>query len=178
MSDQYTDVDNAYYDDVLGVISPGAYVCLSYIIRDTAKHHCERGNFSYQQMALALSLARNTVVKALQELASVGLIAIDDDTAMGHTYTLLPPEQWRLPERVPTITFTRHTPSNWRELRETIFQRDDYTCQYCGQVGGELHCDHVVPLSRGGTSDPENLVTACPHCNASKSTKTLEEWQV
>jgi hypothetical protein len=29
--------------------------------------------------------------------------------------------------------------------------------------------DHVVPLARGGSNDPDNLALACPHCNRRKS---------
>lgn len=64
----------------------------------------------------------------------------------------------------------------WRTLRAAIFERDDYTCGYCGERGGRLECDHVVPVSQGGDSDPDNLVTACLGCNRSKAGKRPEEW--
>jgi 5-methylcytosine-specific restriction endonuclease McrA len=35
--------------------------------------------------------------------------------------------------------------------------------------------DHVQPLSRGGSNDESNLVTACPGCNYGKDRFTLEE---
>jgi hypothetical protein len=64
----------------------------------------------------------------------------------------------------------------WRIIRERIFSRDDYTCQYCGSRGVSLQCDHVIPVSRGGSNDDSNLVTACKPCNLSKHAKTPEEW--
>lgn len=33
------------------------------------------------------------------------------------------------------------------EWRTAVFKRDDYTCQECGQKGGALHVDHIVPFS-------------------------------
>lgn len=39
------------------------------------------------------------------------------------------------------------------------------------------HCDHVVPLSRGGLSVMENLATACGPCNRSKNYRTPGEWK-
>jgi hypothetical protein len=39
-------------------------------------------------------------------------------------------------------------------------------CVYCGEPADVL--DHVVPRSRGGTDDPENLVAACNGCNGDK----------
>lgn len=70
----------------------------------------------------------------------------------------------------------RGMPDNlWRALRLEIFERDEHACQYCGD-GNDLTCDHIVPLVRGGTNDPENLVTACRSCNSSKGDKLLTEW--
>jgi len=66
----------------------------------------------------------------------------------------------------------------WKELREIVFNRDDYTCQYCGERGGKLECDHVFPVSRGGSNEFDNLVTACFSCNRSKRDKTPEEWGI
>jgi hypothetical protein len=67
--------------------------------------------------------------------------------------------------------------SIWARLRAATFARDDYTCRYCGERGGRLECDHVVPVSRGGESEHPNLVTACFDCNRSKRNKTPEEWK-
>lgn len=35
-----------------------------------------------------------------------------------------------------------------REWRRLVFERDDYTCQKCGQHGGRLEADHIKPYSR------------------------------
>jgi hypothetical protein len=66
----------------------------------------------------------------------------------------------------------------WTKLRKATFERDNYTCTYCGERGGKLECDHIIPVAKGGTHDPENLTTACFKCNRSKRDKTLEEWRV
>lgn len=65
---------------------------------------------------------------------------------------------------------------HWSRLRKLVFQRDNYTCVYCGQKGGVLHCDHIEPVSRGGSDDITNLATACPPCNLSKGTKSAGEF--
>jgi 5-methylcytosine-specific restriction endonuclease McrA len=58
--------------------------------------------------------------------------------------------------------------------------RDTYTCQYCGDAPGHNHLtvDHVIPRSRGGRHDWENLVTACMRCNQRKGSQTPEEAQM
>lgn len=84
-------------------------------------------------------------------------------------------EYWAL--TVPLENGTLRPPSHvWREIREIVFKRNDYTCQYCGPIGVKLECDHVVPVSKGGCHDYSNLATACFSCNRSKRDKTLEEW--
>jgi 5-methylcytosine-specific restriction endonuclease McrA len=50
-------------------------------------------------------------------------------------------------------------------------------CYYCNiNVGDKYHVDHVIPLSRGGSNGPENLVIACPSCNMRKHDKMPHEW--
>ena len=66
--------------------------------------------------------------------------------------------------------------AEWSIIRSQVFDRDNYTCTYCGERGGRLECDHIHPHSRGGSDDLENLTTACFACNRSKRDKTLEEW--
>lgn len=65
----------------------------------------------------------------------------------------------------------------WKKTREIVFERDDFSCQYCGDMEGPLECDHIVPISRGGTNDHKNLTTSCRRCNREKHDMTLSEWE-
>lgn len=64
-----------------------------------------------------------------------------------------------------------------KRLRFEIFKRDAFTCMYCGRKAPDalLHVDHVNPVSKGGTDDPLNLVTACDQCNLGKSDVLLSD---
>lgn len=67
-----------------------------------------------------------------------------------------------------------YTPDNDTSLRFrfTVLKRDMFTCQYCGrtpQMGAVLHVDHIHPESKGGTTELENMVTACFECNLGKT---------
>ncbi len=57
-------------------------------------------------------------------------------------------------------------------LLDTIRQRYEYRCGYCGvseiDTGGELTIDHYVPVMQGGSDDESNLIYACPRCNGYK----------
>jgi hypothetical protein len=58
-----------------------------------------------------------------------------------------------------------------KRLRFEVFKRDGFTCQYCGATppGALLECDHIHPVSLGGSTDEDNLVTSCFACNRGKS---------
>jgi 5-methylcytosine-specific restriction endonuclease McrA len=76
-----------------------------------------------------------------------------------------------------------HVPRKFRrQVTNTfLFARDDYTCQFCGRRERDLgfrECltrDHIVPLSRGGTNEWTNVVTACSSCNTRKGNRLPEE---
>jgi len=61
--------------------------------------------------------------------------------------------------------------------RRNIYERDAYTCQYCGDKPprDRLTLDHVVPRSRGGKTTWTNIVLACQRCNLKKRDMTPEE---
>jgi 5-methylcytosine-specific restriction endonuclease McrA len=61
------------------------------------------------------------------------------------------------------------------KLRNEILERDNYTCKQCGKCGRsyptEMEVDHIKPVSKGGTSERENLQTLCQRCNRKKHNK-------
>lgn len=57
--------------------------------------------------------------------------------------------------------------------RRAIFARDGHQCQYCGGVADSI--DHVMPRSRGGRHEWENVAAACRRCNLAKRDRTPEE---
>ena len=60
---------------------------------------------------------------------------------------------------------------------QALFVRDGNTCLYCGQQfsDGELTRDHVVPASRGGRDQWDNVVAACCRCNHLKGNRLLPD---
>ncbi len=69
------------------------------------------------------------------------------------------------------VTSWMHRPAVYG--RTSVLRRDHYRCGYCGRSGHTL--DHVLPLSRGGTSTWLNTVTACGTCNGRKANRTPAE---
>jgi len=83
----------------------------------------------------------------------------------------------RLPSVIRLLEY-RRIPHQTRALsRKNILMRDRYTCQYCHRTlpSSELTLDHVVPRSRAGESNWENLVACCNPCNNKKGSRTPEE---
>ena len=59
-------------------------------------------------------------------------------------------------------------------MRYDILKRDGFRCVLCGMSvkdGAVLHVDHIIPVSKGGKSVPDNLRTLCEKCNLGKSNK-------
>ncbi len=80
--------------------------------------------------------------------------------------TVFPPVLRALAVRFPAVL--RYHP-NWKMAEcDLIFWR------------ASASCDHLVPAARGGTSQPDNLVTACYMCNSIKQNWLLEElrWEL
>lgn len=59
-----------------------------------------------------------------------------------------------------------------KRTRYEVLRRDDFTCRYCRSKDGELHVDHVTPVSLGGSDHPDNLVAACKDCNLGKASSS------
>lgn len=55
--------------------------------------------------------------------------------------------------------------------RTNVFLRDRFKCQYCGGEETTLTFDHVVPRSKGGATNWENIVAACDVCNLRKGAR-------
>lgn len=49
-------------------------------------------------------------------------------------------------------------------------------CAYCGAIDAQLQKDCILPISRGGRYTIDNVVPACPSCNASKCNAEVTSW--
>ena len=62
-------------------------------------------------------------------------------------------------------------------VRWKVYERDNYSCRYCGAHGIPMTVDHYVAQKYGGEWTFENLLTACRTCQKKKGHKTVEEWE-
>ena len=61
------------------------------------------------------------------------------------------------------------------KVKKAIFERDRYRCVCCGATNKDkqLEVDHIIPVSREGTNDFDNLATLCISCNRGKSDELI-----
>ena len=62
------------------------------------------------------------------------------------------------------------------KLRCYILERDNYTCKLCGnstklEPNLLLEIDYIIPISKGGMTELNNLQTLCWRCNRVKGAK-------
>lgn len=71
-----------------------------------------------------------------------------------------------------------------------VYSKTNFKCAYCGKdldfEPHKLSCgvhtynfaiDHLIPKSKGGTNETQNLLPCCKSCNSKKGTKSLEEFR-
>ncbi|AJC53983.1 HNH endonuclease [Streptomyces sp. 769] len=59
-------------------------------------------------------------------------------------------------------------PSDWRTRRKQCLMRDRWTCYLCGAPGAD-EADHLVPVSRGGSHELDNLRAVHKGCHRLKT---------
>lgn len=65
-----------------------------------------------------------------------------------------------------------YTDAEWEECLEFF----NHKCAYSGEDMERVSADHIIPLSKGGTSYINNIVPCELKINDSKGSKNLEEW--
>ena len=79
---------------------------------------------------------------------------------------------FKLPSVIALKSFVKPQ-TNPNFTRFNVFLRDKFMCQYCGS-SNELTFDHLLPRSKGGKTDWDNVVTACSSCNVKKGGRLYE----
>lgn len=57
-----------------------------------------------------------------------------------------------------------------------VFERDNFTCRYCGRQHTPMSVDHIIVWEDGGPTIPDNLLTACKPCNRDRGRMPFEQW--
>lgn len=147
---------------------PGDVAAIVWCLLDRASQSKIRGcieGYDLEVIADTLGYDVDLVERVIKALYDKQII---DSTHYFSAWRARQPEREQDDRRPPS--------AEWAVVRTRIFSRDDFTCAYCGTRGGRLECDHIVPVSRGGTNDDKNLTTSCFSCNRAKGNKLISEW--
>jgi 5-methylcytosine-specific restriction endonuclease McrA len=102
-------------------------------------------------------------------LSAKAVCVVDGDGILHSARTALPvPSVVRLTHYV-RVPYRAHVGLS----RRAVFARDGGRCAYCS--GPAETIDHVMPRSRGGQHDWDNVVAACARCNHSKGDRLITE---
>lgn len=116
---------------------------------------------------LNICRARRAVVLVYEGKAEM----LEDGTGFIHSAS----QSFPLPSVIRLSYIIKRPRPKRRLTRLEVFNRDQYTCQYCGRESRQLTLDHVIPRHRGGEHTWENVVSACTHCNRRKAGRTPEQ---
>lgn len=126
------------------------------------------------------ALGTVTVKRAVRLLFSRKAEIIHDNGQLLHSgISRLTQETWKIP--LPSIVRLLYYVSKGRKhvalTKKNVILRDDGKCGYCGKREdlNMLTVDHIQPVSRGGKSTWENLISCCRLCNSRKGNRTPEE---
>ena len=122
-------------------------------------------NQSYEP--LAVCRARRAVVLIYQGKAEM----LENGFGFIHSAT----DSFPLPSVIRLAHLIKRPRRERKLTRFEIFDRDHYTCQYCGAETKQLTLDHILPRYRGGQHTWENVVSACVSCNRRKAGRTPQE---
>ncbi len=118
------------------------------------------------EQPLAVVPARRAVVLVLKEKATV--VHADGVVFRSEHLQIAAPSVVRL-------RYLVHVPyrATATLTRRAVFARDGWRCQYCGAAAENV--DHVIPRSRGGPHEWDNVVAACRRCNSKKENRLPHE---
>lgn len=115
-----------------------------------------------QLLSILLKKDINFIKYMIEVFTELGVMEIDDDVISIKRFWLTNQE-------------LRST-KEYKEWRSSVFERDKYTCQECGQVGGSLEAHHIKPfaLYEDLRFEVNNGLTLCVGCHRELHRKERE----
>jgi 5-methylcytosine-specific restriction endonuclease McrA len=121
-------------------------------------------NATYEPLSVVS--ARRAICLVLLDKAEI--VADDGTRVHSERFSVQSPVVIRLRYMVK-VPYQRSTTMS----RRAVFARDNHICGYCGGTADSI--DHVMPRSRGGKNEWDNVIAACRGCNLRKRDRTPEE---
>lgn len=105
------------------------------------------------------------------------VISVDDAPSMWNESYASVSTSLQVPATIRLHFRVNVTPSVSRFRKRILYNRDDWSCQYCSKkLGwGNITVDHVIPKCRGGKTTWKNCVVCCKICNRKKGARLPNE---
>lgn len=132
------------------------------------------------KLSKSKGLSYSTIRSTLRDLEAKRHIKILEINHKGKVIKVnLPEEIEECKKRIKKFSVVKPEPNYFKnpEKRKELFERDDWTCFYCGEKvnTGNATLDHYEPQCKGGNDNKKNLKTCCVICNSIKSGRTYDE---
>ncbi len=84
----------------------------------------------------------------------------------------------KMAERDAKIRADRNGAPSEKWTMKEVYESAKGVCHHCNESipFSDMHADHYIPLSKGGSNLRENIVCSCSFCNYSKKDKLPSEW--
>jgi len=83
-------------------------------------------------------------------------------------------DKYRRARRQHTYSRKRACEPITPEVQIHVSEEFDGKCAYCQEPATTF--DHIIPITKGGSSKLDNIVPACAACNSSKKNKDVFDW--
>lgn len=126
---------------------------------------------SVSSIVRVLECSERQAIRLLSQLERSGLLV----TQPGWTSKRLVQQPQRFKTRLhqasETVNKQRQKEARRKALAKSkqldVYKRDGFVCSWCGETD-DLTIDHIIPVSKGGSDDPNNLRVLCRSCNCAK----------
>lgn len=123
--------------------------------------------FTPSTLAIQMDREEETIGKALKIFRDLSMIDVRDDGMI----EILNWERYQNIEGMEKIREQNRKRQQKKRAKDKSIL-ESMICAYCGEVADSV--DHVIPRSKDGKDEADNLVPACLHCNMEKTNRDLD----
>lgn len=171
--------DSSVFDYWMRDLTHSEFKLLVTIYRKTESVGKGFKRISQLEIANITGLTTRSIITALRSLEGKGIITSIGETRAMKNYSINTDMLYNVCLNIDNFKKARVYGASRaiipQVVKSKVFENDFYRCVNCG-THKDLTLDHILPVSKGGNDEIENLQTLCKPCNISKGDKTMEEW--